>query len=398
MNLKNITLALGVMAISTIAFGQKKNETSAALERQKAYSFMMKEDFDNAKAALKSAKEFVDLAAAHEDTKNSQKTLWLKGDIYTSLVSLAMSTQDMALIQELDSTIMEDAFAALKQGYGLGKKYRDEIEETVQRNALSMAQMASTLYNAEQYEAAAEAYDGVAEMYDVINVLDTGNVFNSALCFEKAGKYAEAATRYEKLANVGYRGTTSAVMASAAYRKTGNFDKAKAIIAEARKANPTARELLLESVNTSIDEGDSEGAQAALNAAIETDPNNKQLHYTIGTIYIDLGKNEEAEKALNRALEIDPDYVDAQYQLGAHLVTWGGDLKTEANKLKLNDPNYDKLIEKSNETYKRALVPLEKYIKAYPEDKAVLNILYQLHRSLRNTEKALEYKKRMDSL
>lgn len=399
MKLKNISLALGVLAISTMAFGQKKNETSAALERQKAYGFLMKQDYENAKASMLSAKDFVEKAAAHEDTKNSQKTLWLKGDIYLGLVSIAMQSQDMAFLQELDSTIMEDALAALDKGYHMdSKKYKDDIEETVQMNVGSLNGMASMLYEAEQFEPAAEAYDGVAELYSTIDVLDTAIIFNSALCFEKAEKYQEAAERYEKIAKVGYRGTTSAVLASSAYRKAGDFDKAKAVIAEARKSNPTDRELLLESVNTSLAEGDAEGAQSALDAAIATDPNNKQLHYAIGTIYTDLGKNEEAEKAFQKALEIDPDYVEAQYNLGAHLVTWAGDLRTEANQLKLNDPNYDKIIKQSDDTYKRALVPLEKYIQAYPEDKAVLNILFQINKNLKNTEKAMEYKKRMDAL
>ena len=101
---------------------------------------------------------------------------------------------------------------------------------------------------------------------------------------------------------------------------------------------------------------------------------------------------------MNKALELDPEYIDAQYQLGAHLVTWASDLKTEANQLKFGDPNYNKLMLQSEETYKRALIPLEKYIISFPEDKAVLTILFQLHRNLGNSEKALEYKKRANAV
>jgi Tfp pilus assembly protein PilF len=49
-------------------------------------------------------------------------------------------------------------------------------------------------------------------------------------------------------------------------------------------------------------------------------------------------------------------------------------------------------------TYKRALVPLERYIAKNPNDKDVLNILFQINRSLGNSEKALEYKKRADAI
>jgi len=40
---------------------------------------------------------------------------------------------------------------------------------------------------------------------------------------------------------------------------------------------------------------------------------------------------------------------------------------------------------------------LEKYIVSFPKDKQVLNILYQIYRSLDNSAKALEYKKRADA-
>lgn len=397
MSLKNIGLALGIATISTVTFAQKKNETSAAVERGKALTSQAKQDMEAAKKQLLSAKQFIDLAAAHEDTKNNQKTLWLKGDIYSGLLGLAQMTGDLSLVEEIGEEGMNDAIASLKKGYGLGKKYKSDIVETVDRNRVMLNKYAGMLYNAEKFKEAAEMYAGQAEFADAIEMLDTSAVFNAALCYEKSDQSLKAADLYTKLAAVDYRGTTSAVLASSAYRKAKQFDKAKAIIAEARKKNPTDRELLLESVNTSIDEGDAAGAEAALNAAISTDPNNKQLHYTIGTIYIDLGKNAKAEEALNKSLEIDPNYVDAQYQLGAHLVTWAGNLKTEAKKLKLGDPNYDTMIEESNSTYKRALIPLEKYIASYPNDKAVLNILFQLHRNLGNSDKALEYKKRADA-
>jgi tetratricopeptide (TPR) repeat protein len=248
------------------------------------------------------------------------------------------------------------------------------------------------------YKEAGEIYMTQADLSSAVSQIDSTSIFNGSLCFEKGSEFIKAAEGYEKLAKVGYKGTTTYVLASSAYRKGGNIEKAKAIVAEGRKKHPSDRDLLLELVNTNIDAGDAAGAEAALNEAITKDPNNKQLHYTIGTIYIDLKENEKAEKALNKSLEIDPNYADALYQLGAHLVTWAGDTKTAANQLKFGDPNYNKMLQQADETYKRALVPLEKYIGKNPNDKDVLTILFQLNRSLGNTEKALEYKKRADAI
>jgi tetratricopeptide (TPR) repeat protein len=122
------------------------------------------------------------------------------------------------------------------------------------------------------------------------------------------------------------------------------------------------------------------------------------LYYTIGTIYIDLKQNEKAEAALNKALEIDPNYQDALYQLGAHLITWAGDTRTTASQLKFGDPNYDKMVIMSDDIYRRALTPLEKYISISPNDKDVLIILSQLHRSLGDMNKSNEFKKRADAI
>ncbi|MFO0495102.1 MAG: tetratricopeptide repeat protein, partial [Flavobacteriia bacterium] len=123
-----------------------------------------------------------------------------------------------------------------------------------------------------------------------------------------------------------------------------------------------------------------------------------QLHYTIGTIYIDLKKNDKAEAALNKSLEIDPNYQDALYQLGAHLITWAGDVRAAANQLKFGDKNYDKMVIESDDLYRRALTPLEKYIEISPNDKDVLTILSQLHRNLGDINKSAEYKKRADAI
>lgn len=399
LSIRNLSLAFGIVALSSTSFGQKKNETSAAVEyKNKFMPAAATGDMETAKKALIEAKNFVDLAAAHPDTENSQKTLWLKSEIYASFLTFGMQTQDTAFIKMGGEDAIEQSIAAIEKGYPLGSKYKTDFQNSVYQKAQLMNGFAGMLYQAEQYKEAAEVYNTIARYSSAIEETDTTSMFNASLCYEKSGEFGKAAEGYEKLAELNYKGTASAVDASRAYRKAGNIDKAKVIIDKARANNPTDRDLLLELVNTNIEAGDAAGAQKALNDAISTDPKNKALHYTIGTIYIDLGENEKAEESLNKALEIDPDYVDAQYQLGAHLVTWAGDIKTQANDLKFGDPNYNKMIQQSEDTYKRALIPLEKYIATNPNDKAVLNILFQLHRNLGNSDKALEYKKRAEGL
>lgn len=388
---KNMCLALGVVTITTGAFAQKSKITDAALSRRSALEAKNKGNLEKAKELLLNAKGSIDMAAAHADTKNNQKMFYYKGDIYALLAEISTDkTESEAFIKE--------STQALTSGYALGKKYKSQITETVDNNRAIYNGIAAKAFDSENYANAADAYGKQSKFADCINMIDSNAMYMAGASYYGASNFESAAPYFENAMAVGYNMPKSAEFASSSYRSAKQYDKAKAIIAKAREAYPTHKGLLLESVNTSIDMGDSEGAETALNEAIAKDPNNKVLYYNIGYIYIDLKKNDKAEAALQKALEIDPNYADAQYQLGAHLVGWAGDLQTAAKKTQDGDDNYKIWMDQSTEIFKRAIIPLENYIKTYPNEKAVLNILFQIYRSLDNSEKALEYKKRADAI
>lgn len=398
-SIQKTTLIAGALMVSAISFAQKKNETSAAVEFKNNYlPSYASQDFDKAKKALIAAKGFIDLAAEHIETKESPKTLWLKGEIYSSIVMLGMQTVDTNFVKLVGADGIDVSIASFKKGFTVSDKFDDEIRESAYGKHDMIDRMAGMLYKGKMFKEAAEAYQTEYKFFDAVGETDSTSLFNASLCFENAKEYAKAAKGYAQLARLGYKPTTTYALASTNYRRNKQNAEAKELITEGRKKFPLDKELLLEMVNFSIDAGDAAGAENALNEAIATDPNNKQLHYTIGTIYIDLKKNEKAEAALLKAIEIDPNYTDALYQLGAHLVSWASDMKTQANALKFGDPNYDKMIKTADETYTRAINPLEKYIAKNPTDKDVLTILYQLNRSIGNTEKAKEYKAKIDAL
>lgn len=387
------------LAVSLNTVAQKQNETSAAVEYKNKYMMAMATgDMETAKKALVTAKGFIDLAAEHPDTKESQKTLFYKGEIYSAFLITGMQSMDTSFIKLAGEDALDVSIAAYKRGYDAPGKMQRDIKDAVAQKRSLLDSYSNMHYQNQMFKEAGELYMTQARFLDAIKLIDTTALFNGSICYEKANEYLKAGEGYEKLSRADYRGATAYVLSSSAYRRGGDAGKAKAITMEGRKKYPNDRDLLLELVNINIDAGDAAGAEAALNEAISTDPNNKQLHYTIGTIYIDLKEYEKAETALNKALEIDPNYADALYQLGAHLVTWAGETKTAANQLKFGDPSYNKMIENSEATYKRALIPLEKYIDKSPNDKDVLNILFQINRSLGNSEKAIEYKKRADAI
>lgn len=396
--MKNTAIALGLIAISSIAFGQKKIETSAAVEYKNNYMpAMMKGNMEAAKKSLMAAKAYIDEAAAHPDTKESAKTLYLKGEIYSASLQYAMMSQDTSIISEFGPDAFEVAIASYKASYDSSNKYHYDIKESVNMKLGMLSPMSYALYEKEQYPEAAELYFAQYQLSTAKGELDSISLYYSAICQEKAGKHVKAGEAYEILAEAGYKGAYSYALAGSMYNKAKEYNRATTVLNAGREKYGLDKDLLLELVKLNIAKGDNQGAEKALNDAISKDPNNKQLHFIIGTIYTDLGENEKAETALNKALELDPNYLDAQYNLGAHLVTWGSTLKDEANQMDITDPRLRETQDKSEAIFKRALVPLENYIKAQPEDAAVLRILYQLYHNLGDSEKALEYKKRYEA-
>jgi Tfp pilus assembly protein PilF len=399
MKRKLFSLTIVAVLSATSLFAQKATETSAALEFRNYGEFMMKGEFDAAKKSLKKSKEFIDQAAVHAETKESAKTLFYKGQIYSNFISLGMVTQDTNFIKLAGEDAFDVAIASYKKAYSLNdKKFKGDIRDAVLNKKLEMEKYSSMLYAGAAYKEAMQIYDAQVQLSDAIGMVDSLSIFNAGICAEKAGDLSTAAARYKKCAEIGYKAPEIYAMAAATLRKDKKIAEAKQVIAMGRQKYPSDRGMLLELVNASLDEGNSAEAEKSLQEAIAADPKNKQLYYVIGTIYIDLKENDKAEAALNKAIELDPNYADAQYQLGAHLVGVAGNLKEEASRLKLGDPNYDVMLAKGDEYYKKAVVPLEAYITKNPNDKEVLTILFQIHKSLKNTDKALEYKKRADAI
>jgi tetratricopeptide (TPR) repeat protein len=393
------TLVVGALFFSTQISAQKKNETDAAVAFKNNYlPAIASNNFEAAQKNLVEAKEAIDLASAHPDTENSPKTLWLKGEIYARFSELAMKTSNPSILDLAGPNSLDVSAAAFKKGFEVSDKFDSDIEESIGYVIYGVNTAANNFYKAENFLGAASMYNYQTIFSDAIGIIDTSSIFNAAICFEKAESYEEAAKKYIICADYGYKGALSYAYASNCYRKISKVELAKEIVAKGRIKYPTDKELILQLVNIYLELNDIPGAEKALQEAIAADPKNKALHYTIGSVYLDLKKYEQAEKALNNALEIDGKYLDALYQAGALLVTWGGEIMSEANDLKPGDSRFDVMDKQAKEIYNRAIIHLEKYDTLSPNDKSVLTILSKLYRSVGNMEKYKEAKAKAESL
>jgi len=369
-----LTAALGIFLISAplVSTAQKKNVTDAAMLMKKYNPMTMMDPAS--KKNVEDAKKFIDLAAANAETAEDMKMHLYRGQVYFALVEL--SSLDVMKGGTVDKNQLEEysniSKASFKKVIEDPKKtYKKDAEDFINFRSDMAFNMGIKSYNDKNFEQATQMFIGA---YEVKKFL--GEEFKDA-----------------------YTNTTLSLNNSVdGLLAKKEFDKANELAAGVYEIMPTNIDVIITLININLQKGDAEAAEVYLNKGLELDPKNKQLYYVLGTSYIDLKQNEKAENALNKALEIDPNYTEAQYQLGAHLFNWANEVKYEAGQLDYKDPRVSKLDAQYTEILNRSLIVLERYIEKNPNEKAVLDILYKTHYKLGNSEKAAEYKKRVDAI
>ncbi len=369
-----LTAALGIFLISApiVSTAQKKNVTDAAMLMRK-YNPMAIMD-PATKKNVEEAKKFIDLAAVNPETAEDFKMHLYKGQIYYALVELTSvdAMKGLPVDKDLIKKNSEIATASFKKVIEDPKKtFKKDAEDFINFRSEMAFNMGIKAYNDKNFEQATQMFVGAYEVQKFLS-----------------NEYKEA-----------YTNTTLSLNNYVdSLLKIKNYDKANEMSEAVLESMPTNIDIIITLININLQKGDAVVAEKYLNKGLELDPKNKQLYYVLGTSYIDLKQYEKAEASLNKAIEIDPNYSEAQYQLGAHLFNWANELKYEAGQLDYKDPKGPILEEKSKEVLNRALIVLEKYIEKNPNEKSVLDILYKTHYKLGNTEKAAEYKKRMEAI
>lgn len=396
MKLNNIKVALvgAAMLVGTQLSAQKSNVVSAALEYKKYTPAFYSQKMDEAKKAIMDAKEFIDPAMEHENTKDDEKAHYYNAVIYFGLIELSSLEENEDLKEFQNEETMEMIKESMLIAYN-SRKFKRDVEDFIDQK-VSMANTAGKAYfEKEKFEM---AYAGFASAYELQNMIDIDDE------------------------NMKQNALISAQNAVAVMKKEGESDKALEFIKSTREVFPTNAELAIEGVNIALDNGNMKEAEAFFEAAAEADPENKLLFSSMGSIYLSsadeayaelnkmevtdegyVEKSEEvellytkAEDNLKRSLEIDPEYLDASYNLGVLYLGRGEKLTQKANQMDFDDPQYEATLNKSEEMYKKAIDPLEVYIEQDPNNAGVLTVLFQVHRRAGNTDKAMEYKKRAD--
>ena len=176
------------------------------------------------------------------------------------------------------------------------------------------------------------------------------------------------------------------------YINQGEDEKAVALMARARAANPNDVNLMRSEADLAYKMGDLEKYRQVMEEVVTTDPNNPELFYNLGVSAMQVGENDRAKTYYARALELDPSYSFAQINMASLILQDERSIVEEMNNLgtsAADNRRYDELKEERKNMYREALPYLEGASQTVPDNIDVLRTLMNIYSQLSMTP---EYK------
>lgn len=296
-NMRNFATLMALAAISFQGLAQKEVVSAYNANKEGDYA---------------TAASYIEQAIENPKANVKNKTWRYRGEIYLSI------SKDSTLF-----AAFPDALTIAKESYMKAKEldtkgsYAQECQIGLGQVQMAASNAGITQYNTGDFGRAGGFFDLSAEIASAFEATDTMALYNSALCYEKAGNVALAVARYQACADIQYQVPNVFLFISNLYRTSGQEDLALQTLADARKAYPREQSLIIEELNIYLTNEEFDKAKENLALAAEQDPTNEILWFSLGSVLDNLGNAEEAIEAYLKALEVKADYFDANYNLGA---------------------------------------------------------------------------------
>ena len=371
--MKNQVLAISLVLISMIAFGQKS-------ELKTAEKAIKKGEFASALVAVNS----VDAMLATMDSKYKAKYYFLKGQALAGESNYAAAADSFNNLFDYEieigknkyTKLAKPMFGALIQKvstkaidlYSNDKNYKDAATNFYLTYKLSPTDT-TFLYNAAISASSAKEYDaalvyyrelkkigytGITTQYLAVSI-ETGKVEdlgskNQRDLMVKAKQYKEPTDKVSEskqadiVKNIGY------ILVN-----QGKTEEAIIALQEARKADPKDVNLLLNEAQLYIKLDRMDKFGALMEDAVKLDPTNPTLFFNLGVVNANEGKIEEAVAYYKKAIELKPDYADAYMNLAVAMLAEEKEIIEEMNNNLSDYDKYDALLAKQKILYKKAL-------------------------------------------
>jgi len=296
-NMRNFATLMALAAISFQGLAQKEVVSAYNANKEGDYA---------------TAASYIEQAIENPKANVKNKTWRYRGEIYLNI------SKDSTLFAAFPDalTIAKDSYMKAKELDTKGS-YAQECQIGLGQVQMAASNAGIAQYNTGDFGRAGGFFDLSAEIASAFEATDTMALYNSALCYEKAGNVALAVARYQACADIQYQVPNVFLFISNLYRTSGQEDLALQTLADARKAYPREQSLIIEELNIYLTNEEFDKAKENLTLAAEQDPTNEILWFSLGSVLDNLGNAEEAIEAYLKALEVKADYFDANYNLGA---------------------------------------------------------------------------------
>ena len=296
-NMRNFATLMALAAISFQGLAQKEVVSAYNANKEGDYA---------------TAASYIEQAIENPKANVKNKTWRYRGEIYLNI------SKDSTLFAAFPDalTIAKDSYMKAKELDAKGS-YAQECQIGLGQVQMAASNAGITQYNTGDFGRAGGFFDLSAEIASAFEATDTMALYNSALCYEKAGNVELAVARYQACADIQYQVPNVFLFISNLYRTSGQEDLALQTLADARKAYPREQSLIIEELNIYLTNEEFDKAKENLALAAEQDPTNEILWFSLGSVLDNLGNADEAIEAYLKALEVKADYFDANYNLGA---------------------------------------------------------------------------------
>lgn len=418
--MKKQILIVGIMLISAITFGQKKEIKNAEKELKSG-------NFTEAISALKQADGLI------ANANNSVKAQYYlaKGEAYlgdagNDLSKLKIAAESLLKAKEVDSDgkyVVKVDLAMINLRSALvnsaiedqnSKKYSSAAEKLYASYSISKTDTSDLYFaagnavNAKDYDTALKYYQmlvdinytGIKKEYFATNKetnveksFDTKDGMNKGV---KSGIYIKPRTTNSD----SKRGNILRNM-TLIYVSNNESEKAAKLIKQARIENPDDLALMNAEASLYYKAGDMVKYKAIINEVISKDPKNPELYYNLGVASKKNGEFEAAEEYYKQALELNPNYPEALINLADLMLSKDDAMIEEMNALGTSTADYnryDEIQEDRNNLYKEALPYLEKASGIRKESIDLIRTLKNIYSQLGMDNKAKEMRVRLEEL
>lgn len=388
--MRNVILIAGLMLITAISYGQKK-------ELKKANKSINSGNISEAMTYLSEAESLI----ANADKSTKVEFYVTRAKAYINKVSATLqdftnASNDLIAAMELGSDVAansdyEETLFLLKQKVEPkaindfnAQKFKDASDKylllynTSKLDTVFLANAAISLKNGQDYENAISIYKQLIELgYSDIKTIYTATNKESGAKDEflsknerdamllagthiLPGEYKSASKQDDFLNNL-----------TILYAETGKAEKALELMSELRKKNPDDSRLLRAEADLNLKAGNMERYQQLITELIESDPDNPELFFNLGVTSYKAGNIEKAKEYYNKAIELDADYAGAQINMASLILDQQQPIVDVMNGLGTSREDYkkyDELKVKLEELQRSSIPYLEAAVRLRPDD------------------------------